>query len=247
MGDVPSRIVVSFKAGALFALANIICVVIFSWAWMQVKSVPKEINVTGSAKRAIVSDLILWAGKVSVSNPDMVSGYDKLKSDVEKTLAWLRGQGIAEGEITVSSVETAKRFKRDEKGNPTDTISSYELHQTISITSGDVQKVAEIARKITALIKEGVLLESNAPSYHYTKLADLKVSMLADATKDATARAEQIASNSGAKLGKITDARMGVMQINAMHDTSVSGSGMNDTSSYEKQITAVVSARFALD
>lgn len=246
MGD-SSRIVVSFKAGALFAVANIICVVIFSWAWMQVKARPKEIAVTGSARKEIVSDLILWTGKISVSDPDLVAGYDKLKQDVEKTLAWLKQQGISDRELVVSSIETSKRFKRDEKGNMTDTISSYDLYQTVSVSSNDVSKVAEVARKVTGLIKEGVLLESYQPAYHYTKMADLKVAMLADATKDAQARAQQIAGNSGATLGSIIDARMGVMQINALHDNTVSGGGMNDTSSYAKQITAIVSARFAME
>ena len=91
------------------------------------------------------------------------------------------------------------------------------------------------------------MLESEPPRYLYTKLADLKIEMLAEATRDATARARQIADNSGAKLGAIREARMGVMQINPVHSTAVSDSGNNDTSSLQKEITAVVTARFALD
>jgi|ERR1041384_5253644 hypothetical protein len=90
-------------------------------------------------------------------------------------------------------------------------------------------------------------LESEAPKYLYTKLGDLKIAMLAEATSDAAARAQQIASNSRAKLGPIRDARMGVMQINAIHSNDVSGYGNNDTTSLEKEITAVVSARFELN
>lgn len=90
------------------------------------------------------------------------------------------------------------------------------------------------------------MLDSAPARYLYTKLADLKVNMLAEATKDATSRAQQIAGNSGASLGPVREARMGVMQINPIHSNSVSDSGNNDTSSYEKEITAVVSAKFAL-
>jgi hypothetical protein len=39
---------------------------------------------------------------------------------------------------------------------------------------------------------------------------------------------------------------MGVMQINAIHSSDVSGSGVNDTTLRQKEITAVVSARFGL-
>jgi uncharacterized protein len=91
------------------------------------------------------------------------------------------------------------------------------------------------------------MLESDPPQYLYTKLADLKIEMLAEATKDASTRAKQIAENSGCKLGAVRDARMGVMQINPLHSTSVSDAGNNDTTSMEKEITAVVSGRFELD
>lgn len=37
---------------------------------------------------------------------------------------------------------------------------------------------------------------------------------------------------------------MGVMQINPAGVTATSAEGMNDTTSYEKEITAVVSARY---
>ncbi len=90
------------------------------------------------------------------------------------------------------------------------------------------------------------MLQSEPPRYLYTKLGDLKIEMLAEATKDATARARQIADNSGAKLGAVREARMGVMQINPAHSTEVSDSGNNDTTSLEKEITAVVSAKFEL-
>jgi hypothetical protein len=109
-----------------------------------------------------------------------------------------------------------------------------------------VLKVANVARTITSLIQQGVLVESLPPKYLYTKLADLKIAMLADATKDATARAQQVAINSGAQLGSIQDARMGVMQITPVHSNDVSDSGNNDTSSRVKEITAVVTARFSL-
>jgi hypothetical protein len=52
------------------------------------------------------------------------------------------------------------------------------------------------------LIKEDVLLDSQPPKYLYTKLADLKMALLAEAAADATTRAQQIAGNSGSKLGK---------------------------------------------
>ena len=242
----PARVIVSLKAGAVLAVANVVCVLIFSWAWMHVKSEVKAITVTGSAKKAIVSDLIVWSAKISAVEPDLAHAFDSLQAGTEKTLAYLKKEGISEKELIVSSIATLKRRGRDEKGRETEKVVAYELSQEVQIRSTDVNRVAEVARKITGLIKEGVMLESDSPRYIYTKLADLKIDMLAEATKDATARARQIAGNSGADLGSILDARMGVMQINPIHTNDVSGTGNNDTTSLDKEITAVVTARFTL-
>ena len=64
--------------------------------------------------------------------------------------------------------------------------------------------------------------------------------MLADASKDARLRAEQIASNTGSHLGKLITARMGVMQVNP----KFSSEGNNDKTSLEKDALAVVTASF---
>jgi hypothetical protein len=71
--------------------------------------------------------------------------------------------------------------------------------------------------------------------------------MLAEAAKDAKVRAQQIAQSTGSSIGSIRNARMGVLQITAADSNEVSDSGMNDTSSLEKDITAVVNIGFAVD
>ena len=49
--------------------------------------------------------------------------------------------------------------------------------------------------------------ESQPPQYVYTKLSDMKVTMLAEAAKDARSRADQIASKSGCSVGGVRFAR----------------------------------------
>jgi len=242
----PARVVVSLRAGFVLAVSNVLCVAILAWAFLRVKGEDKVINVTGSARKQIASDLVVWKGKILVNDKDLVQGYNALQSATERTTTYLRGHGVPDAQVVVSAVTTARNMTKDAKGNPTDQVSSYDLTRTVTVTSADVNAIGKVAAESTELIKEGVMLESDPPQYHYTKLADLKIEMLAEATKDATTRARQIADNSGAKLGAVRDARMGVMQINPVHSTSVSDSGNNDITSLEKEITAVVSAKFEL-
>ena len=112
------------------------------------------------------------------------------------------------------------------------------------MSSGDVHKVPQVCRDVTSLIQQGIEIDSGASGYYYTKLSELKINMLADATRDATTRAEQIVDNANGRLGKLVDARMGVMQINPRGSTDTSAEGNNDTTSLEKEITAIVSVRF---
>ena len=70
--------------------------------------------------------------------------------------------------------------------------------------------------------------------------------MLAEATKDAKNRAEQISQNTDSRIGALKSAKMGVFQITPLYSTEVADYGINDTSSLEKEITAVVTCTFEM-
>lgn len=251
----PGKLVVTLKLGGyFFALANVVCVAILALAYVSVKLQPKTLSVTGSARKAIVSDLVTWRGTITAKDADLVKAYDDLKIEADKVKAFIVASGVPESNITLSSISTTRHYKQEviaqatSSAPPTiiatDKVEAYTLTQTISITSTDMERVPEISRTVTSLIKDGVQIDSEAPCYLYTKLSELKINMLAEATKDATTRAEQIVNNANGRLGKLVEARMGVMQINPKGVTSTSAEGMNDTSSYEKEITSVVSVTF---
>ncbi|HTV48906.1 MAG TPA: SIMPL domain-containing protein [Phycisphaerae bacterium] len=244
--NLPARVTVTLRAGALIALANVICAALIIFAYLQVHAPQKSISVVGYAQKDIASDLIIWSATITGDNASQVQAYTQLQAGMNATLAYLHSHGISDEKIQISSIDTTANFKRDAHGNQTDQISSWTLSQTITVTSQDVQKVADVSRQITDLIKSGVQITSNDPQFIYTKLADLKLVMLAMATADARARANQIASNSGGALGRIIDANMGVFQVNPLYSTDVSSEGNNDTTSYQKTIMAVVHADFSL-
>ncbi len=68
--------------------------------------------------------------------------------------------------------------------------------------------------------------------------------MLAEATKDARARAEQIATQGGRGIARLHDADQGIFQITPLHSVATSWQGESDTTSRQKTITAVVTATF---
>jgi hypothetical protein len=254
--------VVTLRAGGVFfALANVLCVALLVWAYLQVKFEPKTLAVTGSARKAVVSDRVTWSCSVTARDGNLVKAYETINASAAKVKSFLIAAGIPEADITLSAINTGRRFHQEvlpgtgsTGANPqehvaptvvtTDKVDMYTLTEAISIDSGDMKRVPEVARSVTSLIKDGVEVDSSAPNFLYTKLSELKIDMVAEATRDATTRAGQIINNANGHLGKLVEARLGVMQVNPKGVTSTSAEGNNDTTSFEKEIIAVVSTRF---
>jgi uncharacterized protein len=237
----------TFMAAVALAIGLIIATIIGGWFFVKGKRADETITVTGSAKQRITSDLVIWRAGVSYQAPALAVAYRSLSESVPKVKAYLVSKGIAENEITVSAISSQTLHGRASDGEETAEITGYSLRQELEVRSSEVDKIAKIARESTELINQGILLESMAPEYHYTKLGDLKIEMLAAAAKDAKERARKIAESTGSSVGSMRSARMGVLQITPADSNDVSGSGMNDTSSLIKDITAVVNIGFAVD
>ena len=234
-------------AAVVLAVGLVIATVIGGWFFVKGKRGDQTITVTGSARKRITSDLVVWRSAVSYQSPVLSDAYRSLSEAVPRVKAYLISKGIPENQITVSSISSQTLHGRTSDGVETSEITGYSLRQELSVRSTEVQKIEQIAREATELINQGILIESMAPQYLYTKLGDLKIEMLAEAAKDAKVRAEQIAQSTGSSIGSVRTARMGVLQITAADSNEVSDYGMNDTSSLEKDITAVVNIGFEVD
>lgn len=235
------------NTGTALAIGLIISALILGYSYQTKKDGDESVQVTGSAKKRIKSDLVTWSAGLRYSSSELSAAYSRLSETIPKVKKYLIENGLTEDEITVSSITSSTQYKRDANDNETNELIGYTLSQKIHVRSKKVQKVAKIARESTELINEGILLESESPNYYFTGLSALKIEMLGEAAKNARIRAERIASNTGSSVGTIRSARMGVMQITAADSTDVSDYGINDTSTIDKDVTAVVKATFTVN
>jgi hypothetical protein len=241
---------------AILAVGFIIGAMIISGTWRKVASSNVTIAVTGSASKQIKSDLGIWEGTFSNESASMTDAYAKLKETNSKVKSYLVSFGFPEDKIVFSSISTRTLYESKNK-SPMDLYGSgdvasgkiigYNLSQNVSVESADVDKIDKLSRMITELINQGIAINSQAPKFLYTKLSDLKIEMIGLASQDAKTRAEQIAKATGNSIGDVRSSRTGVMQVNAKNSTEVSDYGINDTSSLEKTITAVVNVSFSID
>ena len=211
-----------------------------------IRNANDTITVTGASTERITSDYVDWSVDVSQSGPTQKASYLGLQPAVDTTVAFLKAQGIPADEITLKAVKSERYDQRDPRSGALQSIS-WTSTQTIQIGSWNVNQIATISRRIGKLIGDGVPLTINPPAYTYTKLADKRVDMLAKASQDARARARAIARQAGASIGAITNADTGTFQITAPNSTEASDTGSYDTSTIDKDITAVMAVTFRVD
>lgn len=241
----------SVLGSVVIAFAIIITAAILGSAWKKTHVTTETIRVTGLAERNFTSDLIVWNGYFSRRSMSMQEAYASLKKDAEDIRRYLTSKGIQNSEIIMSAVEINKEFRTtySDEGRVTgSTFDGYTLRQTVQVESKDVDKVEAMSREVTELINTGIELSSSPPQFYYTKLADLKIELLAAAAKDAKNRAEKIATNAGGDLGKLRSAAMGVFQITAQNSNEeYSYGGAFNTGSKHKTASITTKVEFDVD
>lgn len=175
---------------------------------------------------------------------DKQQAYNSVKAKLPIVTKYLKDKGITDIEIKASSGYNS--YKYAPNGNMTNDIAYYNLSQPIVIKSNDVEKIKEISSDIQSLLSQGLDINVLNTEYFYSKLSDLKVELLEDATKDAKDRANAMLKATHNKQGKIQSVQMGVFQITPVDSTNVSDMGINDTTSIDKKVTAVANVVFRI-
>lgn len=233
-------------AGLFLATGLCLASLVLARAWTRI-SESQVVNVTGSARKNVRSDLVVWNAGFSVDAPTLLEAQQKLRADHAKVAAFFSKRGI-EGFVAspVQIHEITARQKNTEDDTVTNVRVGYRLSQSIEVRSDDVERLPRLASDSSELLQEDVAFVSGGFAFIYTKAGDAKIEMMAEATKDARARAEQIAQQGGGAIKELRSARMGVVQINPLYSGATSWEGNNDTTSLEKTITATVAATFTL-
>jgi uncharacterized protein len=230
-------------AGLFLAVGLVFSSMLATTTWLKVKN-SQFITSKGSTRKNVKSDLVVWKGSFTTEAPTLLEAQKKLKADAMKVGQFMTRSSVTNFVFTPINIEEIKSSLKDAAGWVQQRTTGYRLCQGVRVESVDVDRLAQL--DTTPLVEQDVLFTTEPPQFLYTKVAGEKVEMLADATRDARARAEQIARQGGRGIANLHDAEMGVFQITPLHENDTSSGGENDTSSLDKTITAVVTATFLL-
>lgn len=235
--------IIATAVGGVFL---IIAVIIINSTLSDRNKDSQTINVTGSAKMDIVSDLGILAATVSSQSSSPQEAYRQMKNQINQVLIYLESKGFKKDVVTLSPASSYDIYEISANGYTTQNVVGRNYSQRFQIQSPDVQLIQAISLEIVSLIEKGVNVVTEPPRYIYTKLADVKIKVQSEAAKDAMDRASRVAEATNRSIGELRNARMGVLQITPKNSNQISDYGINDEFSIEKEITAVVNASFVI-
>lgn len=205
------------------------------------------ITVTGSAFKVVTSDSASWTFELVNKAPNKTEAYKNIQKQIPIVKNYLKEKGIDEKNIELQLPSGYDIFRTYPNGYSSEEVIAYKYTQPIKIKSNNVEKIKEISTESQTLLEKGININSYTdPEYQYSNLAQLKVQLLEEATKDAKARANSMLKANKNKVGQIKQVRMGVFQITAPDSNSVSDEGINDSSTIEKKVTAVANVTFSI-
>lgn len=208
----------------------------------------RYVTVKGLAERDVEADLALWPFQIVGASDDLSRAQADVQRSTRAVLTFLSKNGIDTAGVELQGLEVTDRLAVP-YGDPNQRGMRYTIQQLMVVRSEDVAAVQAASQRVGELVDAGVLLRSGTgwgpvkPTFLFTRLNDLKPSMIAEATASAREAAAQFAKDSGSEVGGIRTASQGVFQILPRDQAP----GINEADQRNKTVRVVTTVQYYLD
>ena len=192
------------------------------------KRADRYVEVKGLVERTVKSDAATWPISFSEAGDNLPAAFAASEKDKAAVLQFLAARGFSGEAVSVGSVGVTDRSAQQYNSNAHG--PRFVVQQTITVESGDVDKVDAANTKTGDLIGAGVVISSgqgmgggSGVVYKFNGLNALKPDMITEATRNARASADRFAADSGSQVGSIRSANQGVFSISAAKAGSETG------------------------
>jgi uncharacterized protein len=216
---------------------------IFASTIHDAKHTTDTISITGSARKPITSNLVQWSLSVEGKAATPVEAARRSRQASAAVFTFLRKAGIRADAISPQVVQSEVLVT---KVNKHLTRTTYVVSQGFDVSTTEIDTVQATATRLGSLLEQGIQVSAQPLAFISTDLEQAKLEALSAATAEARRRADILVKGLGGKLGRMRASTLGVYQITPRNSTQVSDYGISDTSSRLKDVTAVVSATFAV-
>jgi uncharacterized protein len=206
----------------------------------------RYVEVKGLAEREVTADLALWPLRYVSTGDDLGAAQAQINRSTRQVLAFLTRHSIDTTSVQLQALEVSDAFANrfpGERAGP-----RYVIQQTVMVRSKSPAVVMAASQRVSELVGEGVVLSSSGeygiggPTFIFTRLNQLKPSMVKEATGNARAAAEQFAADSRSELGSIRQASQGVFVILPRDQAP----GVNEGAQLEKVVRVVSTVQYFL-
>jgi len=201
------------------------------------------ITVTGTASENATADNAVWTLNLNESQPTLASSVKKIDASAEALKNYLLNGGVTSDQIELGPINS-NAVQEYNNGNPTGRILAYQAYRTVTVRTKDVNLVAKLSNNIGSLLATGVNVGNYGPAYYLSTLDDMRAKLLAEAMKDAKARAKAITEAVGGSVGPLLSVTSGPTQVTTKNSLDRAAGGVYDVSTIEKTVNVTLSASF---
>ncbi|MES2176173.1 MAG: SIMPL domain-containing protein [Pseudomonadota bacterium] len=201
----------------------------------RAKAADRSVTVRGLAEKDVTADLATWSISYSATGFDLPTVRAEIDNNTKELQAYFNGLGFKPGELTPTGAGVNQYLNNG--------VNNITITQRMLLRTTDVASAQKAVAQQFDLVRRGVTLqEGSGMKYSFTKLNDVKPDMVAAATRDARAAAEQFAKDAGSGVGGIKSATQGYFSIDARDGEG--GDGSSDTP--YKKVRVVTTVDFYL-
>jgi hypothetical protein len=212
----------------------------------------QSITVKGLAEKPIKADSADWAINIVTTSLTQLGALEKLTEERKVVEAFLDKQGLTKDSRT-EEVETINPHFEEiyVKDTPRQLQKGFDAIQNIHVSSKDLAKITAANKAFLQLRAENHPVVAQAPNYLVSNLEEVKMSLIADATKNARSRATEFVKQDGVKVGVMKSASQGAFYIlpvaSGNDDTDNSYGGVYDKSTIDKMARVVVTIVYNIE
>ena len=187
----------------------------FKTAFIESKNLERTVIVKGLSEKEVLSNIVIMPIKLTRTSNNLESLIIDIDNDTNKVIKFLKDNGLKDEDITLGAISIVDKMA-NEFSNQEFSIR-YLATKVVNIYSSEIEKVRALSGKLSELSQAGILFKTDdydsKIEYVYTKLNDIKPSMIEEATSNARAVAQKFAHDSNSKLGKIKKATQGQFEV----------------------------------
>lgn len=188
----------------------------------RARAADRSVTVRGLAEQDVTANLATWTIAYAATGTDLPTVRAEIERSTDALKDYFRALGFPDDALTATGAGVNQFINN---GVPNITIT-----QRMQLRTNDIERARKAVADQFDLVRRGVTLqEGSAMTYSFTRLNAIKPAMVAAATRDARAAAEQFAKDSGTGVGGIKSATQGYFSIEPRDGEQSGGYGAADT------------------